>query len=68
MTTKDAATTLITGLLHVGGTSGDVEKANALWADGDYEGVRKVYEDLEEEMWRETRRDKDRMRGYNDVG
>ncbi len=68
MTTKEAAELMIEGLHHVDGTPSGMERAKALWAAGDYDGVRAIYEGFEDAMWRQTCKEKDEARGKYEHG
>ena len=67
-TTKEAAELMIAGMPHVGGTEADQILARRYFDEGDYDRVRVFYEEFEEDMWRETREDKDRVRGRHHHG
>lgn len=62
MTTKAVAETLIAGMRHVGGETGDIQRAQSMLDSGDFDGVQALYSELEDDMWEQTRKDK--MRGH----
>lgn len=69
MTTQAEAEVLLAGLSHVGATEGNMRAAQEFFDKGEFDSIRGLYEALEDDMWRaETRKDKDRVRGYGGHG